>query len=580
LTGEALALYVVGTALPELARSRRWTETGRRILVREIDRQIHRDGGHVEGSTHYHRYTLDIYLLALLTATRANDRVAAPWLTEAVTRLAEFARTIADDQGRVPLIGDDDGGMLWPLTGRRCDDLRDSLALAAMVLDRPDLAPWEVPEETFWLAGPLAASGAASLEARRRDALPKPSRTFPHSGHVVARDADGSRAVFDVGVHGFLNGGHAHADALSLILGIAGRPLLVDPGTSTYTMDRTLRDRMRASASHNTVEIDDRPQSIPRGPFHWLTRTDAVFEGSRHNPAFDWAQASHDGYAPLRHRRTLFHSVHAGWFVADEILGSGPHAARAYWHFHPDCIVTTEGSRVRVGFPDNSELGMLFSGGAVTEDAGATVAIGCYAPVYGTLEPAPLVVVTREAEAPFAMLTWIDAATVAARSSISRMSAVCEPGGTAVCVTARAHDRSSELLLRSDGATGVQGRRCETTGWHTDARVLHCVTRSDRIVALDVVDATHVLSAGELGLSIVADAAIDDLHVSADHGTLDLHAVRPPPRLSLVGGLVSEIDRIRLNGREWPLTDAYRAAVIIDGADWREHDAELALSMR
>jgi hypothetical protein len=78
----------------------------------------------------------------------------------------------------------------------------------------------------------------------------------------------------------------------------------------------------------------------------------------------------------------------------------------------------------------------------------------------------------------------------------------------------------------------------------------------------------------------VADAAIDDLHVSADHGTLDLHAVRPPPRLSLVGGLVSEIDRIRLNGREWPLTDAYRAAVIIDGADWREHDAELALSMR
>src|SRR6476659_5626178 len=33
LTGEALALYVVGTALPELAASARWIETGRRVLL-------------------------------------------------------------------------------------------------------------------------------------------------------------------------------------------------------------------------------------------------------------------------------------------------------------------------------------------------------------------------------------------------------------------------------------------------------------------------------------------------------------------------------------------------------------------
>src|SRR5207302_2538362 len=78
LTGEALALYVVGLALPELAASERWVARGRDILLREIDRQIHADGGHAEGSTHYHRYTLDIYLLALLTATQARDTAAIP----------------------------------------------------------------------------------------------------------------------------------------------------------------------------------------------------------------------------------------------------------------------------------------------------------------------------------------------------------------------------------------------------------------------------------------------------------------------------------------------------------------------
>ena len=118
LTGEALALYVAGVALPELAGSRRWRDTGRRILLEEIDRQILADGGHAERSTHYHRYTLDFYLMALLTARRDGDADAERRFTDACLRLAEFARAMADANGRLPLIGDDDGGMLWPFAGR------------------------------------------------------------------------------------------------------------------------------------------------------------------------------------------------------------------------------------------------------------------------------------------------------------------------------------------------------------------------------------------------------------------------------------------------------------------------------
>jgi uncharacterized heparinase superfamily protein len=311
LTGEALALYVVGLALPELAASDRWVLRGREILLTEVGRQIHADGGHAEGSTHYHRYTLDIYLLALLAATRAQDTEAIPRLTDAVTRLAEFARTIADNDGRLPLIGDDDGGMLWPMTGRACHDVRDSLALAAVVLGRSDRAPWEVPEETFWVGGRTAVERAAAIEDERPARPGVPSRTFPDTGYVVARDDSGGHAVFDVGAHGYLNAGHAHADALAMTLSIANRPFLVDPGTSTYTMDSTLRDRMRSTMSHNTIVVDGRPQSLPSGPFHWRTRANARLHAARHNPAFDWAEASHDGYGSLRHRRTLLRTSSA-----------------------------------------------------------------------------------------------------------------------------------------------------------------------------------------------------------------------------------------------------------------------------
>src|SRR4029079_7965737 len=68
LLGEALALYVTGCALPALRRSAARQHVGRRVLLDEIQRQIADDGGHCERSTHYHRYALDFYLLALAIA--------------------------------------------------------------------------------------------------------------------------------------------------------------------------------------------------------------------------------------------------------------------------------------------------------------------------------------------------------------------------------------------------------------------------------------------------------------------------------------------------------------------------------
>src|SRR5204863_7936264 len=45
LLGEALALYVAGSALPDLAASARRRALGRTILLDEIGRQIGADGG-------------------------------------------------------------------------------------------------------------------------------------------------------------------------------------------------------------------------------------------------------------------------------------------------------------------------------------------------------------------------------------------------------------------------------------------------------------------------------------------------------------------------------------------------------
>jgi hypothetical protein len=575
LTGEALALYVVGVALPELAASRRWTQTGRRILLEEIDRQIHADGGHVERSTHYQRYTLDFYLMALVTAQQDGDAEAVRRFTDAVTRLADFTRTMADDAGRLPLIGDDDGGMLWPFAGRECPDVRDSLALAALLLGRPDLSPWGTPEEVFWIAGRAAIDGTPRHETPDARACALPSRALTETGYVVARDSAGSHAVFDVGQQGYLNAGHAHADALAITLTLAGRRLLVDPGTSTYTMDRRVRDHLRSSMNHNTVTIDGRSQAISSGPFHWKTRADARLDGWRHGAGFDWAEASHDAYAPVRHRRTLLRTAESGWLVVDDILGEGRHDASAHWHFHPDWRLRCDApGRLRATHVEGDEAWLLYDAGDVSLAQGdAESGLGWYAPTYGTLLPTWTARVTRQATAPFTIVTWIGGVPVPTQAPplLERVVPTGDAGRSAVGARVVAGPRTSVFLLQPGAPPSHTAGACGILDYQTDARVLHYLEVGGSVKRLDLIGVSHARAGHDGWLSIDAGEAMTDLHVTVQDGVLDLQASEPPAHLRVQGAAIRDARSVRLNHRDLPPSTADRTdTILVYGVDWAD----------
>jgi uncharacterized heparinase superfamily protein len=559
ITGEALALYAVGLSLPELAGSARWVRTGRRILIDEVGRQVNRDGGHAERSLHYHHYTLDFYLLALMLAERSQDTDAIAHFTDAVTRLSEFTHAMADDHGCMPLIGDDDGGKLWPVAGRPCADVRDSLAVAAVVLARPDLARWGVPEEAFWIAGRTAIEQEPFVEAYRRDATPPPSATFTDTGYVVARDTSGGHLIFDAGAHGFMNGGHAHADALSITLALGGRPLLVDPGTSTYTADLALRDRMRSTANHNTLTLNGRSSSDPAGPFHWRSRADARLAATRHNPAFDWAEAEHGGFEGHRHRRTIFRAPVAGWLIMDEVIGhtTGRQSAELHWHFDPAWSVDREsGARLRARHSDGGTAWIVHEGTeAALFHGDEATGLGWIAPVYGTLVPTWSARVSKDGIAPFTMATWIAAS--ATPPTVMRLAAECDPGGSAaVAVRVFHQDVVWTTVVRPGEPAARETRGCAAGAYHTNGRVLHYGAREGRLVSLAACDATHLLALREGWVSIAADEAVPDLYCEFGDETIDISMSTPPARLRLQGALVSVARLIRVNGR--PLPDRAR----------------------
>jgi hypothetical protein len=572
LTGEALGLYVVGVALPELEASSRWSDTGRRILIEEVRRQICADGGHVERSTHYQRYTLDFYLMALLTAERSFDDEAAAVFREAATRLAEYTRAMADDLGRLPTIGDDDGGMLWPIAGRACHDVRDSLSLAALLLERPDLAPCQVQEEAVWIAGPQILNRAGSVQEPRLS-VPMRSHTLADSGFIVVRDAHRSHATFDVGRSRYLDGPHAHAAALSITLALRGRPLLVDPGTSTYTMDARVRDRLRSTTGHNTVTIDDRAQAIPRGPFHWRSSASARPQGSRSNEGFSWAEASHDAYLPLRHRRTMVATPAGTWLIADEVLGDGLVTARAHWHLDPAWKLRyDEPGRLRATHHEGDAAWLLHEARELLLAHGDDESgLGWYAPVYGTLVPTWTVRTTRTAHAPFAMLTAINAGTGTPPHgpSLDRLDTTPDAGGIAIGARVIEACGTSVFLLRPGELSMRDGRACGTGDYQTDARVLHYREATGRLVALDIVDASQLLALRNEWLSVDAGEGIADLHVSLSGDGLELFSSEPPPHLRLQGGALRRVRRVRLNRRDVavpPSDDA--GAIVVSGVDW------------
>jgi hypothetical protein len=525
LLGEGLALYVAGRVLPELKSAPRWERLGRAILVREAHAQVHPDGGHAELSAHYHRYALDFYLLALAVARRTADPVAATF-EDVTSRLASFCRALADDDGKLPTIGDDDGGLLFPMCGRPAADAADSLSLAASLLDRPDLAVGDPPEEVLWMLG----GDPSRLRQPATNGIP-PSHLFPDSGYAVLRSSAG-HAVLDAGRHGFLNGGHAHADSLSLVLSVHGCPLLIDPGTGTYTSDAQLRNRLRSTRMHNTVVLDGRPQSIPADPFHWRSSANATVTLWRTVADFDVIEAQHDGYLPDTHRRAVLRDPDGLWLVADHVLGGGSHRIDAHWHVAPSwTAASTEADGVRLAHGDRLWAAIASTAGELTDFRGDAGGLGWCAPVYGQLLPSLTFRFSQTAQSPSSIVTAVGAAqspVELALASTPVLTRVEDSWHRAAVIGTHGEDRFVALFatlrdplpFRHSGKDVPLRREVQrVTGeggqFVTDARIaLLRLSASGEPLSLVLVDATAASWTGRGGFNLGPLASAEDLHLN------------------------------------------------------------------
>jgi hypothetical protein len=541
LLGEGLALYVCGRTWPEFRDSAKWARIGGDILTGEIDRQVLKDGFHAERSTHYHRYALDFYLLALQTARLTRDRTRERALAGVADRMATALYEMTDAGGRVPLIGDDDGGELFPIAGHAPDDVRATLAWAASLFDRQDLAMGDAPEAALWLTAALPPARPASAPPTTPGRSPRAeSVVLASSGYHVSR-RNGSLLVFDAGAHGFMNAGHAHADSLAVTLNAGAHRLLVDPGTATYTMNRALRDHLRSSQMHNTVMVDGRSQSTPAGPFHWGVTAQARVERAVLAPTFDLFHAATDAYEPLRHERIVFATGAHAWIVADRLVGTGRHRASAHWHIDPAwAVAEQEHGAWIMRHPAGVEARLAMPGVATDLFRGdEKTGLGWVAPIYGRLTPATTLRGTSERNVPFWMVTTVDVGTPRLHEAVTSLLDVVssEPGGSASAVLTR-HARGAEVTMfragreRATLTVAVEPRR--GIALTTDAAAIHVrISTGGRLERVCLVDATVFRLDGPAPVTIASAVPVPDVDVRLDGAAPVVTSTHPGADLTI-----------------------------------------------
>lgn len=348
LLAELCGLLAASLAFPLFAESAHWARDAAQALESEAARQTFPDGMNRELAGAYHVFVLELLLVAGCEA----DAAGAPLSDAFWQRLASMADALAatvDARLAPSRQGDSDDGRVLVL------DAPDRPA-ATVVLDAfaqlLGAAPWW-PEIK---GGSVTAACLAQIGRSRALREGRPAtrpHLFPQAGIAILRhaprDAEEIWCRFDHGPHGFLaTAAHAHADALSFELRLGGQEILIDPGTYCYHGEGAWRDRFRATIAHNALELGDRSQAEPAGPFLWHAHPAATLlsaEGLEGGPRAT-VEACHDAYRGLgaRHRRRLTLDRTARRIeVLDVVEAPGPLPARLAFHLHPDIACTLEG---------------------------------------------------------------------------------------------------------------------------------------------------------------------------------------------------------------------------------------------
>jgi len=251
-------LLLVAVYCPFLEESKEWQQFCVRELEMEMQHQVYEDGCSFEGSTAYHRLSLELFFYSALVARRAGITFASTY-QQRLRKMFDVSLHCIKPDGMMPQIGDNDNGRFLMFSQRPIQEHRYLLSLAAIFFNDADfkLKSFQYDEEALWVFGDKGHNIWQSLAENCLADIK--SRSYADAGWYLMRN-NNDYCLISCGWNGG-NGVHSHNDKLSFELTVNGHDIIVDPGTYVYTSYPRERNKFRSTEYHNTLKLDGYEQN-------------------------------------------------------------------------------------------------------------------------------------------------------------------------------------------------------------------------------------------------------------------------------------------------------------------------------
>ena len=339
LLENAFALYIGGL----ITKQEEFTRKGKKLLSRELKKQVLNDGMHYERSPMYHLIILERVLDSLNFAKSTKDNLEQE-LRFYATRMTGLVMNW-QDLDRIPMMQDSAYGI--------------ALSIPSIL------------EYSYSLLG---------------DHYPITVNHFGDSGYRMI-NSDNFRMFANVGSIGpSYQPGHAHADELNFELFYKGAPVIVDTGISTYEKNQR-RLLERSTESHNCIVVNANNSSDVWSGFRVGKRAKVQLiqdDGT--------ITAQHFGYYPIIVKRS-FQTLDGLIVITDELKNTPKSfEASGKLHLHPDINIERVDNNTVIL---SNNLGVKFESSSETIDV--SVSKYKYAKGYNCLITAKVITYTCKA---------------------------------------------------------------------------------------------------------------------------------------------------------------------------------------
>jgi len=221
---ELVGLGIISRVIPEHPRSEKWRGKSEGMLSREIVEQTI-SGRNWEPTTAYHRFVTEAMLVLHHYRFGQNNPNKDDLIFSTTNDLFMTLVDLSDKENKMPLIGDDDAGIVIPMSSVDLD-VEDNSRV-------------------------LSLGKRLGFEERN---IPREVIIWKQHGTGIIRNDNSICHLSSGAPKGKMRqASHRHLDMLSIAIRHNGESLILDGGTGRYFGDDELRKRFRSECSHSGI---------------------------------------------------------------------------------------------------------------------------------------------------------------------------------------------------------------------------------------------------------------------------------------------------------------------------------------